>query len=76
MSDSELKLIADHMGHNINIHTDIYRLQSTILEKTKVAKVLTAFDNGVVARFKGQMLEDIDESGKLLLKFQLQILNS
>ena len=24
MTDSELKIVADHIGHNINIHNDIF----------------------------------------------------
>lgn len=59
MTDSELKLVADHMGHNLNIHTDVYRLQSSLLEKTKVARVLIAMENGCVENFKGKNIQDI-----------------
>lgn len=38
MLGGELKLIADHMGHSEAINTDIYWLQSSVLERTKVAK--------------------------------------
>ena len=40
MTDDELKMLADHMAHNI--HTYIYRLQTSLIEKTKVAKLLLA----------------------------------
>ena len=46
MSSNDLSILADHMGHNINIHTDIYRLQSSVLERTKVAKMLVAVAEG------------------------------
>ncbi|XP_052261565.1 uncharacterized protein LOC127865682 [Dreissena polymorpha] len=59
MTGAELKMVADHMGHNINIHTDVYRLQSSILEKTKVARVLIATENGSISRYQGKNLQEI-----------------
>lgn len=64
MTDSELKMVADHMGHNMNVHTDVYRLQSSLLEKTKVARVLIAMENGHINRFAGKRLEAISVDGK------------
>ena len=64
MTDSELKLVADHMGHNLNVHTDVYRLQSSLLEKTKVARVLIAMENGCVGSFKGKTIQDIPLESK------------
>ena len=52
MAPSELRMIADHMGHSVNIHTDVYRLQSSVLERTKVARILLAAENGTLNRFK------------------------
>ena len=51
MTEAELKMIADHMGHNLNVHTDVYRLQNSLLEKTKVARVLIAMENGQMSKF-------------------------
>ena len=56
-------MIADHMGHNLNIHTDVYRMQSSVLEKTKVAKVLLAFETGQLSKFRGRKLDEIPEEG-------------
>ena len=64
MKDSELKMVADHMGHNGNIHTDVYKLQSSILEKAKVAQLLIAMENGAIAKFKDQTVENITQEGK------------
>ena len=47
MRQDELKMIADHLGHSVSIHTDVYRLQSSWLEKTKVARALVASENGL-----------------------------
>ena len=46
MNSNELRLLADHMGHDLNIHTSHYSLQSNLLERAKVARVLTAVENG------------------------------
>lgn len=45
MTDDELKMLADHMVHNINIHTDYYRLHTSLIEKIKVEKLLLASEN-------------------------------
>lgn len=63
MTESELATVADHLGHDVKIHTDVYRLQSSLLEKTKVAKVLIALDNGGIAKLRGKNLNDIDFEG-------------
>ncbi|XP_064630705.1 uncharacterized protein LOC135494501 [Lineus longissimus] len=60
MSANELKMVADHMGHNVNIHTDVYRLQSSVLERAKVARVLIAMENGVINKFQGKKLDAIN----------------
>ena len=63
MNDAELKIVADHMGHNVNIHTEVYRLQSSLIEKTKVAKILMALENGTISKYKGKNLEAIPTHG-------------
>ncbi|GFS23505.1 hypothetical protein ElyMa_006978900 [Elysia marginata] len=46
MTGGELKMVADHMGHSVSMHTDVYRLQSSLLEKTEVARALMALESG------------------------------
>ena len=66
MTDAELKLVADHLGHNINIHYDVYRQPTSIIEKTKVARVLVAVDNGSIESFNERRdLKNIDIDGEL-----------
>ena len=57
-------MVADNMGHSINIHTGVYRLQSSILEKTKVARVLIAMENGNISKYQGQNLQEILVDGR------------
>ncbi|GFS17704.1 hypothetical protein ElyMa_004989200 [Elysia marginata] len=40
MTRDELGTVADHTGHSVAVHTDINRMQSSILEKTKGARAL------------------------------------
>ena len=66
MTDAELKLVADHLGHNINIHYNIYRQPTSLIEKTKVARVLVAVDNGSIESFNERRdLKNIDIDGEL-----------
>ncbi|XP_074661125.1 uncharacterized protein LOC141913860 [Tubulanus polymorphus] len=60
MKPEELKMLCDHMGHDVNIHINHYRLQSSLLEKSKVARLLIAVENGQVKDFKGKNLDDIE----------------
>lgn len=46
MSETETRLLAQHMGHDLNIHVKHYALQTNLLERAKVAKVLVAIQNG------------------------------
>ena len=53
-------MIADQLGHNLNIHTDVYCLQSSLLERTKVASILLAVENGHMQKFRGKALSDLN----------------
>jgi hypothetical protein len=60
MKPAELGMLADHMGHSVNIHMDIYKLQSNLLERSKVAKLLCAVDNGKLGAFQEE--RSLDEA--------------
>ena len=74
MTDAELKMVAEHLGHNVNIHMDIYRQQTTMIERTKVARILVAVENGCIGAFQGRKFESIDINGKNVLMRHFQIL--
>ena len=46
MTDAELTWLTNHMGHSKNVHFAWYRREDTTIELTKVAKVLSAIDEG------------------------------
>lgn len=50
MSEDELTLLCGHMGHSLNIHVDHYTLQTDMLIKTKVAKILAAVMQGNIEK--------------------------
>lgn len=64
MNQSELQMIADHLGHDLHIHTNVYRLQSNLVERSKVAKILHAVDSGAVSKFKGKSMDTIETDGE------------
>jgi len=45
-------MLADHMGHDLNIHTNIYRLQTSLIERAKVARILVATHSGTIHKFQ------------------------
>lgn len=63
MKDSELKMLADHMGYSLNIHTEIYWMQTSLQERAKVGSVLTVVENGNINRFKAREMGEISVDG-------------
>lgn len=59
MKTDELRMVADHMGHDLNIHASHYSLQTDVMERTKVAKILLAVDDGIWAKSNSSSLESI-----------------
>ncbi|KAF6025388.1 hypothetical protein EB796_016279 [Bugula neritina] len=52
LPENELRMLADHMGHDLNIHTNIYRLQTSLIERAKVARILVATHSGTIHKFQ------------------------
>lgn len=62
----EVEWLADHLGHDVSVHTQYYRLQESTIELCKVSKILLAMDSGVVGKWVGKKLDDIDVDGRNL----------
>lgn len=62
MNEAELTWLTNHMGHTLNVHFAWYRKEDSHIELTKVAKVLTALDQGKNIQSKriDNCLEDVD----------------
>jgi hypothetical protein len=69
LSSGELKWLANHMGHNVNIHENVYRLHDSVIELAKVSRLLMAADAGKIAQFAGKKLQEINLQGKYSICF-------
>jgi hypothetical protein len=69
LSSGELKWLANHMGHEVNIHEQVYRIHDSTIELAKISKLLMAVDCGKVGQFAGKKLDDIDLCGMFTYGF-------
>ena len=65
MTQGELKWLANHMGHDVNIHENVYRLHDSTIELAKVSRLLMAVDSGRMQEFSGKTLDQIQLTGFL-----------
>jgi len=63
LTKGELKWLANHMGHELNIHETVYRLQDSTIELAKVSRLLMAVDSGRMQDFAGKSLDQIQLAG-------------
>ena len=66
LNDTELEWVVRHLGHSKLTHLSNYRLSSSTIERTKVAKLLVLLDNGLLGDAQGGNLTDADLDGELL----------
>lgn len=64
LQENECDWLARHLGHNIKVHREFYRLQESAVELTKVSHLLLAVDAGVAGKYAGKTIDEIDISGK------------
>ncbi|XP_028414257.1 uncharacterized protein LOC114537315 [Dendronephthya gigantea] len=60
MNENEMGWLADHMGHDLHVHKEYYRLPQSTLEIAVVGNLLLAIDEGRAHKFKGKNLRDIN----------------
>jgi hypothetical protein len=60
LNENEMGWLARHMGHDINIHREYYRLQESTIELAKISKLLTAVDKGDLREFQGKSIDDLE----------------
>ncbi|CAH1163346.1 unnamed protein product, partial [Phaedon cochleariae] len=59
LKENECDWLARHLGHDIRVHREFYRLHENTVELTKVSRLLLAVDQGKAHTFAGKSLEDI-----------------
>ncbi|VDI00789.1 Hypothetical predicted protein [Mytilus galloprovincialis] len=63
IKENELAEVARHMGHELAVHRQYYRLQDDVIELAKVSKLLLAVESGKANSFRGMSIDDIDIDG-------------
>lgn len=58
LQEKELDWLARHMGHDIQIHREYYRLHASTLELAKVSKILAVVDKGNISEYIGKPLDE------------------
>ena len=64
LKKTEVDWLARHLGHDIRVHRDFYRLHESTIEIAKVSKLLLTVDQGKTGKFAGKTLTEIDLNGK------------
>ncbi|XP_074035237.1 uncharacterized protein [Leptinotarsa decemlineata] len=60
MTENETDWLARHLGHDIHIHREFYRLHESAVELTKISRLLMVIDNGEAHKFHGKKLNEIE----------------
>ena len=63
ITEGELTWITNHMGHTNDIHRGWYRKEDSMVELTKVAKVLMAVDCGQSEDLKNKKIHNLTLQG-------------
>ena len=62
LKDNELEQLANHMGHDVTVHREYYRLPMETLLLAKMSKLLNLAQEGKTSQFKGKTLEEVSLS--------------
>ena len=65
LNSNEIEWLANHLGHNVDIHQEYYRLHDNAIELSKVSRLLLAVDSGKGEAFKGNRLDKIQIDGMI-----------
>jgi hypothetical protein len=68
LNSNEMSWLASHLGHDISVHNNFYKLQESSIEICKVSKLLLAVDRGEVGKWADKSLEEI-EPGSVLQNY-------
>nr|CAI5856621.1 unnamed protein product [Callosobruchus analis] len=65
LTENETNWLARHLGHDIRVHREFYRLHDSSIELTKVSRILLALERGEASKFAGKPLNEIALNGKV-----------
>ena len=63
LSENDLGWLANHLGHDLSVHKEYYRLRDSTVELSKVSRILLAIDEGNAAKLMGKKLSEITIEG-------------
>ncbi|KAJ8315921.1 hypothetical protein KUTeg_006528 [Tegillarca granosa] len=68
LSEQQQDILANFMGHDLQVHREFYRLPESYFEVAKVTKILHAINEGRISEFKGKDYDSIiiNNDGKSL----------
>ena len=66
LDDNQLEWVANHLGHNLQVHRQFYRLPSEVLQLAKVSQLLLASEQGQMHKYQGMSLDDLNVEGKCM----------
>ena len=65
LSEVDIDWLACHLGHDVRIHREFYRLHHSTTELAKVSKLLLAVDSGNLEKIVGKNLGEMSVEGIL-----------
>ncbi|KAK3724615.1 hypothetical protein QZH41_011044 [Actinostola sp. cb2023] len=63
LTEVDVDWLARHLGHDVRVHREFYRLHESTAELAKVSKLLLAVDNGNLESLKGKTLAELNVDG-------------
>lgn len=76
LTETETDWLARHLGHDIRVHREFYRLHESTVETSKISRLLLAVEKGKAQEFAGKKLHEIHLSGKFcLIIFQKNVIH-
>ena len=77
LKENEVDWLARHLGHDIRVHRDFYRLHESTIEIAKVSKLLIAVDNGQTSKWAGKSRGEMSIVGKnlkaIVMSFKVKV---
>ena len=67
LKETEVDWLARHLGHDIRVHRDFYRLHESTIEIAKVSKLLLTVDQGKTSQWARKTLSEINMTGKCVM---------
>jgi len=59
LEKGEVEWLANHLGHDLDVHKSFYRLHESTVELSKVSRLLLAVDSGCVSEYSGKKLSEV-----------------